>query len=157
MYEYCDFFCCRFYRNFGVSSLKMAWYNAETCNSYVKDSKNKMQNSAFVGVPYRVEPGYKDIGLHDTSSITSDILWYQLISRCNSSINFSFQFCIYSSKPPPWGWLQEWPKHVGGITTFIIYFHKLMCICSFSHHVHCRGMDHTKLNNNRIFTQRNMI
>jgi len=29
-----------------------------------------------------VEPGYNDIGLCDTSSITSDILWYQLIPRC---------------------------------------------------------------------------
>jgi hypothetical protein len=29
-----------------------------------------------------VEPGYNDIGLHDTSSITSDILWYQLIPHC---------------------------------------------------------------------------
>ena len=26
----------------------------------------------------RVEAGYNDIGLHDTSSITSDILWNQL-------------------------------------------------------------------------------
>jgi hypothetical protein len=24
-----------------------------------------------------VEPGYNDIGLYDTSSIASDILWYQ--------------------------------------------------------------------------------
>ena len=29
-----------------------------------------------------VEPGYNDIGLSDTSSITSDILWYQLIPHC---------------------------------------------------------------------------
>jgi hypothetical protein len=29
-----------------------------------------------------VEPGYNDIGLYDTSSITSDILWYQLIPHC---------------------------------------------------------------------------
>jgi hypothetical protein len=29
-----------------------------------------------------VETGYKDIGLYDTSSIASDILWYQLIPRC---------------------------------------------------------------------------
>jgi hypothetical protein len=29
-----------------------------------------------------VEPGYNDIGLYDTSSITSDILWYQLIRHC---------------------------------------------------------------------------
>ena len=28
---------------------------------------------------YTVEPGYNDIGLYDTSSIASDILWYQLI------------------------------------------------------------------------------
>ena len=28
---------------------------------------------------YTVEPVYNDIGLCDTSSITSDILWYQLI------------------------------------------------------------------------------
>jgi hypothetical protein len=30
-----------FYRNFGISSLNMAWYNAETCISYVKDSTSK--------------------------------------------------------------------------------------------------------------------
>jgi len=29
-----------------------------------------------------VEPGYNDIGLGNTSSITSDILWYQLIPHC---------------------------------------------------------------------------
>jgi hypothetical protein len=29
-----------------------------------------------------VEPVYNDIGLYDTSSITSDILWYQLIPHC---------------------------------------------------------------------------
>jgi hypothetical protein len=28
---------------------------------------------------YKVEPGYNDIGLCDTLSIASDILWYQLI------------------------------------------------------------------------------
>jgi len=28
------------------------------------------------------EPGYNDIGLYDTSSIPSDILWYQLIPHC---------------------------------------------------------------------------
>jgi hypothetical protein len=31
---------------------------------------------------YKVEPGYNDIGLRDTSSITLDILWYQLLSHC---------------------------------------------------------------------------
>jgi hypothetical protein len=29
-----------------------------------------------------VEPGDNDIGLCDTSSIASDILWYQLIPHC---------------------------------------------------------------------------
>jgi hypothetical protein len=28
------------------------------------------------------EPGYDDIGLCDTSSIASDIQWYQLIPHC---------------------------------------------------------------------------
>jgi hypothetical protein len=31
---------------------------------------------------YTVEPGYNIIGLYDTSSIASDILWYQLIPHC---------------------------------------------------------------------------
>jgi hypothetical protein len=31
---------------------------------------------------YAVEAGYKDIDLYDTSYITSDILWYQLIPHC---------------------------------------------------------------------------
>jgi hypothetical protein len=29
-----------------------------------------------------VELGYNDIGLYDTSSIASEILWYQLIPHC---------------------------------------------------------------------------
>jgi hypothetical protein len=29
-----------------------------------------------------VEPGYNDIGFYVTSSIASDILWYQLIRHC---------------------------------------------------------------------------
>jgi hypothetical protein len=29
-----------------------------------------------------VEPGYNDIDLYDTSPITSDIVWYQLIPYC---------------------------------------------------------------------------
>ena len=32
--------------------------------------------------PHTVQPGYKDIGLYDTPSITSDILCYQLIPDC---------------------------------------------------------------------------
>ena len=30
---------------------------------------------------YTVEPGYNDIGLYDTPSILSVILWYQLIPQ----------------------------------------------------------------------------
>jgi len=30
----------------------------------------------------RAEPGYNDVGLWDTSSIASAILWYKLIPRC---------------------------------------------------------------------------
>jgi hypothetical protein len=33
-------------------------------------------------LPSTLEPAYNDIGLYDTSSITSDILWYQLIPHC---------------------------------------------------------------------------
>ena len=29
-----------------------------------------------------VEPGYNDIGLSDTSSITSRVLWYQFVPHC---------------------------------------------------------------------------
>jgi hypothetical protein len=29
-----------------------------------------------------VESGYNDIGLYDTSSIASGILWYELIPHC---------------------------------------------------------------------------
>ena len=31
---------------------------------------------------HSVKPGYNDFGLCDTSSIASDILWYQLIPNC---------------------------------------------------------------------------
>jgi len=31
---------------------------------------------------HAVKSGYNDIGLYDTSSIASDILWYQLIPNC---------------------------------------------------------------------------
>jgi hypothetical protein len=47
-------------------------------------SKNKNSKIIFlkVGKINTVEPGYNDIGLYDTSPITSDILWYQLIRHC---------------------------------------------------------------------------
>ena len=31
---------------------------------------------------YTVEPGYNDIALSNTSTVSSDILWYQLIPHC---------------------------------------------------------------------------
>ena len=33
-------------------------------------------------IPYTVEPVYNDISLSDVSSITFDVLWYQLIPHC---------------------------------------------------------------------------
>ena len=33
-------------------------------------------------IKYKVEPDYNDIGLSDTSYITSEVLWYKLIPRC---------------------------------------------------------------------------
>jgi len=39
---------------------------------------SKLPNS----VASTVEPGYNENGLCDTPSITSDILWYQLIPHC---------------------------------------------------------------------------
>jgi len=29
-----------------------------------------------------IEPGHNDVGLSDTSSITSRVLWYQFIPHC---------------------------------------------------------------------------
>jgi len=31
---------------------------------------------------YAVEPGYNDIGLYDTSTIESALLWHELIRHC---------------------------------------------------------------------------
>ena len=39
------------------------------------------QPSSDTGNKYS-PPGYNEIGLYDTSPITSDILWYQLIPHC---------------------------------------------------------------------------
>jgi hypothetical protein len=38
--------------------------------------------TAHVHEASTVEPGYNNIGLSETSSIPSDILWYQLIPHC---------------------------------------------------------------------------
>jgi hypothetical protein len=43
----------------------------------------RVKNEGVGGFLYRLHgPGYNDIGLYDTSLVPSDILWYQLISRC---------------------------------------------------------------------------
>jgi hypothetical protein len=42
--------------------------------AHITDNRKDKENT--------VEPGYNDIGLSDTSYITSDILWYQLIPHC---------------------------------------------------------------------------
>jgi hypothetical protein len=39
------------------------------CKNYTKDK-------------ITIQPGYNNIGLRDTSSITSDVPWYQLIPHC---------------------------------------------------------------------------
>jgi hypothetical protein len=39
-------------------------------------------NLLLFRIPSAVKPGYNDIGLCDTPSITSDILWYQFIPHC---------------------------------------------------------------------------
>ena len=51
-------------------------YRAPTCfgwsSSSVHGKNNAKPLSRFI---YKLEPGYNDIGLYDTSSIVSDILW----------------------------------------------------------------------------------
>jgi len=39
------------------------------------------RSSSTWNVEYKVKPGYNDIGLRDSSTV-SDIMWYQLISFC---------------------------------------------------------------------------
>ena len=41
-----------------------------------------LQHFRFPFVYYTVEHRYNDIGLYNTPSTTSDILWYQLILHC---------------------------------------------------------------------------
>ena len=37
-------------------------------------------------IPYTIEPGYNDIGLSDTSSITPNVFWCQLIPTVDHNI-----------------------------------------------------------------------
>jgi hypothetical protein len=53
--------------------------------SLEKNFQNAVSGQSLEHVNYMnntVELGYNDIGLYDTSSITSDILWYKLIPHC---------------------------------------------------------------------------
>jgi hypothetical protein len=56
--------------------------------SYVflgSDLSSSFLSLSFSPPPHKIhtaEPGYKDIGLYDTSAITLDILWRQLIPHC---------------------------------------------------------------------------
>ena len=43
------------------------------------DVKQKLPLCSLAQINSAVDPGYNDIGLSYTSSIASDILWYQLI------------------------------------------------------------------------------
>jgi hypothetical protein len=42
----------------------------------------KSQNMKLTGDKHTVKSGYNDFGLYETSSIASDLLWYQLIPGC---------------------------------------------------------------------------
>jgi hypothetical protein len=42
----------------------------------------KSQNTKLTDDEHTVKPGYNDIGLCETWSISSDMLWYQAIPRC---------------------------------------------------------------------------
>jgi hypothetical protein len=55
---------------------------AQTRGSRVTSPRHVAHASLHVHISCTVEPGYNDIVLCDTSSIASDILWYQLIPHC---------------------------------------------------------------------------
>jgi hypothetical protein len=67
---------CRSPRQEGVSRVTRI-YNLE-----IRQRLNYFYLKVGLHVIVTVEPGYNDIGLFDTSSITSHILWYQLIPHC---------------------------------------------------------------------------
>jgi hypothetical protein len=60
--------------------MKRATYNV--CYPYSSIREVVRNNHEIFLDKYTVEPGYNDIGLCDTSSITSYVLWYQLIPHC---------------------------------------------------------------------------
>jgi len=68
-------------RNMHVSaSAKLALF----CTRYRTQNPTNCKKSPFniIDAKYTVDPAYNDNGLYDTLSITSDIMWYQLIPYC---------------------------------------------------------------------------
>jgi hypothetical protein len=65
----------------GCSTLKIITYQRKIM-FLVTDYCVSFFNAFIFVHPDTVEPGYNNIGLRDTSSIASDILWYQLIPHC---------------------------------------------------------------------------
>jgi hypothetical protein len=70
----------------GVLKKHISYRNAERLQkvflllcTYIACVREQSAENADVSI---VKHGYNDIGLCDTSSIASDILWYQLIRHC---------------------------------------------------------------------------
>jgi hypothetical protein len=58
-----------------------------------------------LGYACAVEPGYNDIGLYDTSSITSDILWYWgtlLVAQLVEALRYKPEGCGFDSRWCHW-------------------------------------------------------
>ena len=62
----------------GCSETSVTDYQS-TLRNIPEEQKSHLQINKQINI---VEPGYNDIGLCDTPPIASDILWYQLIPRC---------------------------------------------------------------------------
>ena len=57
-------------------------YSFMHCQKYYPQNFAKYCITNLRASIYSVKPGYNDIGLSDTSSTVSDILWCQLIHHC---------------------------------------------------------------------------
>ena len=58
------------------------YYFLYKLQSLLKSYTATCKTNTSIKFQYSVEPGYNDIGLYDTSSITSNVLLYQLIPNC---------------------------------------------------------------------------
>jgi hypothetical protein len=61
--------------------LQQKFAEYKKCQTSTKN-KPTVTSVPQLNLPHTLEPGYNDIGLWDTSSITSDVLCYQLIPPC---------------------------------------------------------------------------